>query len=140
MRFLVYLVLFLSVSSFAPVHAGAQQRTYEGHWDSYVNGTRYESVVTTQDLIPTPRWEESQPAPPLTARAALVAARECLQGLELPIRQWDLDSICLRPAGDEGFWYYQVVFAEHRDKPGLVRTFTITVLMNGVAVVPKPRL
>jgi hypothetical protein len=137
MRCVIARALVLDLSVLVALPVGAQQPSYEAQWESYVDGARYRSSLQTQDIAATPRWDDSQPTPPLAARAAIGVARECLGNLDLSIRTWDVDSIVLRPAGDEGHWYYQIVFAEQRETPGTVRTFTIFVLMNGVAAVPR---
>ena len=122
----------------------AQQAPKPTSWEigsySYIDGTTYESVVTYDALILTPQWDESDASPPLPAGEALRVARECLAGLDLPIKGWSLESVNLVPAHLESYWYYEVHFVASKPgtPPGSVSiTFRIKVLMNGVPVVPK---
>ena len=142
MRYVICAVLSCCMA--IPHWVMAQQAPKPSFWEigsySYVDGNNYESIVTYDALTLTPQWDESDPSPPLPAGEALRAARECLAGLDLPIKGWTLESVNLVPAHLDSYWYYEVHFVAPKPgtPPGSVyTTFRIKVLMNGVAVVPR---
>lgn len=132
-----FLSLCLAIAANAQAFDG--QPRFVGHFYNYIGKTRYSSVVTSADLDETPKWDESQAEPPLAPRQAVLAARQCLEKLKLPIQQWEVDLIALLPAGEDSYWLYDVTFSEFsgRGSAGKLQRFSIIVLMNGRAVVPR---
>ena len=138
MRIVLVLLMSISVSIPAWAQDCTEQPASVRQPDNWVAGKHYRNSFTDEEIASTPIWDDTQSTPPVTPRAAVVAARSCLQRLNLPIKKWDVSRIELQPAGDDGHWLYQVLFMEHLDgsKPSLRTGFEVTVLMNGVAVVP----
>ena len=139
MRIVVALLLLVSASIPASAQTTSGQRAPLRQPDNFVGGKHYKTMLTDEEVASTPIWDDAQSTPPVTPRAAVLAARDCLRGLHLPITEWEVSTIELQPVGRDGHWLYQVRFMEHRDdrEPGLRTGFEVTVLMNGVAVVPK---
>ena len=106
--------------------------------NSYVDGQRWEYVVTRQDTESSPRWREVDVSPPLPPRVAIQSARFLLWQLIKDARTWRLASVKLQPIYRPGDWIYLVEFAPPppRTHGGLINTMTVVVLMNGRAIVP----
>src|SRR5215831_9173212 len=99
MIFTIVLVLTLAVQ--APVNTGAA-----GMFSSYIDGKRWDFVVTHQDIENSPRWLDTDDNPPLSPRAAIRSARLLLSQLMKDGNQWRLDSVQLRPIDFPRSWIY----------------------------------
>ena len=127
------LVLAVTFAMQNPVYAGAAA-TYS----SYVNGQRWDFVVSHQDVENSPRWRDVDDTPPLSPRAAIRSARSLLSRLMKDGDQWSVGSVNLRPIDFPSSWIWVVDFQQPSPRPngGLLTTMSVVVLMNGRAVVP----
>jgi len=108
---------------------------------SYHEGKRYESKVTTETLESSPDWTDGQENPPLAARRAVELASAQLSKTVPDASKWGLQRILLQPVGAK--WVYVLEFLEPpRDNlplGGRRDTFSVVVLMSGVAIEPTLR-
>ena len=125
------LVLVVTLAMQEPVYVGAAA-TYS----SYVDGQRWDFVVSHEDIGSSPRWLDTDDSPPLSPRAVIRAARVLLSQLIKGGNQWRIESVTLRPINYPGSWIYVVSFQQPRPGGGLLTTMNVVVLMNGRAIVP----
>ena len=120
------------------MQAASVNETAEGKYSSYVDGKRWDFIVSRQDIENSPRWREVDVSPPLPPRVAIQSARFLLWQLIKDARTWRLASVKLQPIYRPGDWIYLVEFAPPppRTHGGLINTMTVVVLMNGRAIVP----
>jgi hypothetical protein len=107
-------------------------------FSSYIDGKRWDFVVTHQDIENSPRWLDTDDNPPLSPRAAIRSARLLLSQLMKDGNQWRLDSVQLRPIDFPRSWIYVVDFQQPPPRPdgGISTKMSVVVLMNGRAIVP----
>jgi hypothetical protein len=108
-------------------------------------GEGWEFVVRARDVERSPRWLETQDAPPLAPRAAIRAARSILGRMSCKgLEEWELATVALRPvAGEPHVWVYLVTLIEPLRVPKgsiagsmLRRAVDIPVLLDGTALTP----
>lgn len=121
--------------------AGPTDDAASRYW-SYINGERLEFAITRTMLQAAPAWELDAANPPLAARRAIEAATRQLPTLVPNAPHWRLDSLHLKPIGDDKLraWVYLVVFSETH--PGVtwdgpVQMISLVVLMDGQTVTPS---
>jgi hypothetical protein len=111
---------------------------------SYYSGKKYDFQVTESDLRRAPPWHEHEDNPPLPPRKAVTVASTYLGQLLPDAESWSVEKVSLQRAGGKSDinWVYVIEFtgplaSGSSQLGGMVHTFTIVVLMNGVAVEPK---
>jgi hypothetical protein len=102
----------------------------------------FQSQLTSDRILSTPRWTRSQSRPPLSPGAAKRVAADMFYSLgpssDGIVSEWKCESITLAPLiGD--CWYYVVRFSEKgRALTGVPAYADIIVLMDGAAIQPLP--
>jgi hypothetical protein len=107
-------------------------------FSSYTEGTRWDFVVSRDDIERSPRWADSDDSPPLAPRPAMRSARLMLAGLVPNADQWRTGSVNLQQVLFADTWIYIVEFRQPSKSPagGVVTPMRVVVLMNGRAIIP----
>jgi hypothetical protein len=102
-------------------------------FSSYIRGERWDFNVTRDSLQETAPWPEPELSPPLPPGRAIQIAAEQLKSLVADAKHWRVNSVSLRPVGNEGHWVYVVEFEEPPPRPdgGIHSALGLVVLMNG---------
>jgi hypothetical protein len=120
-----------------------------GVFYSYVDGMRWAFAVCAVDVDRSPRWDDSEDAPPLPPRAAVRSARELLRKYVERADDWELAKVSVQPiAGRSDVWVYLVDFNKPLpplpDHPGegvagsiLRSAVSVVVMMDGTAITPQ---
>lgn len=118
-----------------------------GVFYSYVNDTRWESIIPAADLATSPRWPPGADSPPLAPRAAVRSARLLLDTIFTAGEKWELNCVSLQQIHRvPDSWVYPIDFGERpplpEGGPGTLGSFmgeqmTVVVLMDGTALRPS---
>jgi hypothetical protein len=111
---------------------------------NWFQGDGYDFEVTEQQLTSSPPWLATADNPPLSARAAIQAARPVVLQLTPGDDRWRITEVNVRHVHDQ-WWVYVVGFAPPPPPIGgpmnsavsVYDTLRVVVLMDGRAVVPK---
>ena len=107
-------------------------------FSSYTEGTRWDFVVSRDDLESSPHWPDTDDSPPIAPRTALRSARLMLARLVSNADQWHIRSVNLQQILSADTWIYIVEFYPPPRSPagGVVTPMRVVVLMNGRAITP----
>ncbi len=129
-------MLFLVVGLFVVAVTGVAQG--QATFNNYHANYRYDFEVGGEPLAQSPAWSEEQDCPPLSARAAIKAAKAQMQKLFNDGDKWTNRSFEITRVGDR--WVYLIKFDEPVP-PGVLEhlssPFRIPVLMNGDTIEPR---
>jgi hypothetical protein len=111
---------------------------------SYYSGKKYDFQVTESDFRRTLPWHDHEDNPPLPPRKAVTVASRYLAQLLTDAESWSVEKVSLQRAAGKSDtnWVYVIEFtgplaSGSSQLGGMVHTFAIVVLVNGVPVEPK---
>ena len=114
-------------------------------------GSNYVTEVTGSMILAAPRWEPTEPNPPLSVRAAEQAASNALLRVVRDMKGWRREEIRLDDWKEER-WTYRFTFVGPSIQTTNISSrltnatswrassLSVIVLMNGETIAPKPRL
>ncbi len=100
-----------------------------GIWNSYADGTEYQSTIGRELVVSSPSWSLGKPLPLSLDRAVAIAAAEHQKIVKKP-EQWSYRSITLerlRGTNPES-WYFVVSFEQDARPEDFTPTFRLGVI------------
>lgn len=107
----------------------------EINWPTHVGETYFNSRLPISRLALTPKWEEADENPPVSARKAMAIAAEVMTGLAPYGRDAKLNAPTLKLRESGGHWFWVVTYTPD-DWRQFHSSFPIVVLMDGTVVRP----
>ena len=106
-----------------------------GMFQCEVDGQRWVSRVTGEQLRATPHWTMEGPVP-LPPDGAIRSAKNILAVMVKQLTNWRADGVELMSIG--GSWVYRVAFGEISPRPGMrqLQGAEVFVLLDGTGIVP----